>query len=104
MPVFVSPWAFYEPEEIPDLNPHNKEEGYGCLAGFIAMLISTVVFVCISIGLFHLKMRYGFSLEAYAIFILANTAIIYPLLTILLMKKGFKIVSWIFKKKNKDSV
>lgn len=100
MATFISPWASYDPDEIPDLMPRDKEDGYGCIGGVISFVISTIVFICAGTGLFQLKVRYGFSFEVFALLTLLNAVVIYPLLMIFLTLKGFKIASRLAKKKD----
>jgi len=93
------PWASYDPDDIPDLNPHNEEETAGCIAAVIAFLISTVLFVLIECGVLALK-RIGF-IGFYTHMILQIVDVgIYVVLTIFLMKLSFKIADKIILKKN----
>ncbi len=43
--IFINPWAFYHPDDIPDLNPHSDEEMVGCLAGACGYIVSTAIYV-----------------------------------------------------------
>ena len=80
---FINPWAYYqihESDKIPDLNPHNDEEVTGCLAGVCCFVIASI-------------MVSGYiNIYLFPFLLLANCAVIYPILTILLMKLSFKIV------------
>jgi len=100
IPIF--PWASYDPDDIPDLNPHNEEESAGCIAGVIAFLISTVLFVLIEWGVLTLN-RIGFiGFYTHMILQIVNV-VIYAVLTIFLMKMSFKIADKIMLKKKKHN-
>ena len=81
--MFINPWAFYHSDDIPDLNPQDNEEAIGCICGACGYIIASAIFV----WLMHF------------ILILINCIIIYPILTIILMKLAFKIGDKIYKKK-----
>ena len=38
--MFINPWAFYHPDDIPNLTPHDDEEMVGCLAGACGAIVS----------------------------------------------------------------
>ena len=87
--IFINPWAYYqihEPEKIPDLNPHNNEEMVGCLAGICGAIVSTAIYVL----LFYLCFNLTEGLLR-PILVMIDSVVIYPILTILLMKLSFKI-------------
>jgi len=94
--VFVNPWASYNPDNIPDLNPHSDEEAVGCLAGTCGFIISSIIYIL----LFYLcsALTKG---ALRTVLILINSAVIYPILTIYLMELSFKIGDKIYKKKRK---
>lgn len=91
--MFINPWASYDPDDIPDLNPHSDEEAVGCLAGGCGFIVSTIIYVLI----FNLcwNLTEGM-LRPILIFI--DSAVIYPILTICLMKLSFKIGDKLYKK------
>ena len=31
--IFINPWVFYDPDDIPNLNPQDDEEAIGCICG-----------------------------------------------------------------------
>ena len=94
--VFINPWIFYHPNDIPDLNPHNDEEAVGCLGGVCGFIISTIIYVL----LFYLCFTLTKGILR-PILILIDSAVIYPILTICLMKLSFKIGDKLYKKKRK---
>jgi len=88
--IFINPWAYYqihEPDKIPDLNPHNDEEMIGCLAGVCGFIISSIIFALVT----HLLISIYINRKWLPLLMLANCIVIYPILTILLMKLSFKI-------------
>ena len=90
--IFINPWTYYqihEPDKIPDLNPHNDEEMIGCLAGVCAFVISSIIFALITYLLVSITVSGYINLLPFLMF--ANCIVIYPILTILLMKLSFKI-------------
>ena len=90
--IFINPWASYDPDDIPDLTPHDDEEMVGCLAGVCGFIVSTIIYVL----LFNLcwNLTEG-TLRPILIFI--DSAVIYPILTICLMKLSFKIGDKLYK-------
>lgn len=94
--IIINPWAFYDPDDIPDLNPHDDEEMVGCLAGGCGVIVSSIIYVL----LFYLCFNLAEGLLR-PILVLIDSAVIYPILTILLMKLSFKIGDKIYKKKKK---
>ena len=94
--IFINPWAFYHPNSIPDLNPHDDEEMVGCLAGACGFIVSSIIYVLI----FYLCFTLTKGLLR-PILITIDSAVIYPILTICLMKLSFKIGDKIYKKKRK---
>lgn len=94
--MFINPWASYHPDDIPDLNPHSDEEAVGCLAGVCGFIISTIIHVL----LFYLCFTLTEGMLR-PILILIDGAVIYPILTICLMKLSFKVGDRIYKKKRK---
>lgn len=92
--IFINPWAYYqkhEPDKIPNLNPHNDEEMIGCLIGVFGFIISSVIFALVTYLLFSITISGHINRSLLPWLILANCIVIYPILTILLMKLSFKI-------------
>lgn len=94
--MFINPWASYHSDDIPDLNPHSDEEAVGCLAGVCGYIVSTVIYVLLFYLCFTLTEG-----VLRPILILIDSAVIYPILTICLMKLSFKVGDRIYKKKRK---
>lgn len=94
--IFINPWASYHPDDIPDLTPHTDEEMVGCLAGTCGYIVSTIIYVLLFYLCFTLTKG-----MLKTILILIDSAVIYPILTICLMKLSFKIGDKIYKKKRK---
>ena len=98
--MFINPWAYYqihEPDKIPDLNPHNDEEMVGCLAGACGFIVSSIIYVLLFYLCFTLTKG-----VLRPILITIDSTVIYPILTICLMKLSFKIGDKIYKKKRKQ--
>jgi len=89
--MFINPWIWYKPEDIPDLTPHSDEEAVGCLAGGCAFIIASTIFAWLMYFILNLKLNDIISSDAHCILILITCIIIYPILTICLMKLSFKI-------------
>ena len=94
--IFVNPWAFYDPDDIPDLNPHDNEEMVGCLAGGCGFIVSTIIYIL----LFYLCSTLTECLLR-PLLVMIDCVVIYPILTIWLMKLSFKIGEKIYKNKRK---
>ena len=94
--VFINPWASYHPKDIPNLNPDTDEEAIGCLAGGCDFIIASIIYIL----LFYLCFTLTKGLIR-PILITIDSAIIYPILTICLMKLSFKIGNKLYKKKRK---
>ena len=94
--IFINPWASYHPNDIPDLNPHDNEEMVGCLAGACGFIVSTIIYIL----LFYLCFTLTKGLLR-PILITIDCVVIYPILTIYLVKLSFKIGEKIYKKKRK---
>lgn len=94
--IFINPWAFYHPDDIPDLNPHDNEEMVGCLGGACGFIVSTIIYIL----LFYLCFTIPEGLVRL-ILITIDCVVIYPILTIYLVKLSFKIGDKIYKKKRK---
>ena len=94
--IFINPWVFYDKDDIPDLTPHSDEEMVGCLAGACGAIISSIIYVL----LFYLCFTLTEGILR-PILVLIDSAVIYPILMIYLMKLSFKIGDKIYKKKRK---
>lgn len=92
--IFINPWASYHPDDIPDLTPHDDEEMVGCLAGACGFIVSSIIYVL----LMHLCFTLTEDMLRLAL-IMVVCVVIYPILTICLMKLSFKIGEKIHKKK-----
>ena len=94
--MFINPWAFYNPDDIPNLTPRDNEEIMGCLAGTYGFIVSTIIYMLLCYLCFNLTKGL-----LRPILITIISAVIYPILTICLMKLSFKIGDKIYKKKRK---
>lgn len=97
IPVF--PWASYNPDDIPDLNPHNKDEMRGCLGVVVSFCITTALFVFLQYKILKLEPN----LVLFGCLILLNVAL-YAALVIILAKVSFKIIDWLQKRKNNKNL
>lgn len=98
----INPWAYYqinEPDKIPDLNPHSDEEAVGCLAAACGFIVSTTIYLL----LFNLCFTLTEDIYVRPILILIDSAVIYPIVMICLVKLSFKIGDKIYKKKKMKS-
>lgn len=92
--IFINPWAYYQihkHDRIPDLNSHNNEEMAGCLAGVCGFVISSIIFALVTHLLFSITVSGHINRNLIPLLMFANGIVIYPILTILLMKLSFKI-------------
>ena len=92
--VFINPWAYYqihEPNKIPDLNPQDDDEARGCICGVCGYIIASAIFVWLMHFILNFRLNGIISTDVHFILILINCIIIYPILTIILMKLSFKI-------------
>ena len=94
--IFINPWAFYDSDDIPDLTPQDDEEMVGCLAGACGFIVSSIIYAL----LFYLCFNHTKGLLR-PILVMIDSVVIYPILTICLMKLSFKIGDKIYKKKRK---
>lgn len=99
--IFINPWASYDPDDIPDLNPQDDEEAIGCICGACGYIIASAIFIWVIHFILNLRLNAIISTDIHFILILINCIIIYPILTIILMKLSFKIGDKIYKKKRK---
>ena len=99
--VFINPWAFYDPDDIPDLTPQDDEEAIGCICGVCGYIIASAIFAWLMFFILDFKLNGIISTDVHFILILINCTIIYPILTIILMKLLFKIGEKIHKNKRK---
>jgi len=97
--IFINPWASYDPDDIPDLNPQDNEEAIGCICGVCGYIIASAIFVWLMHFILNLRLNDIISTDVHFILILINCIIIYPILTICLMKLSFKIGDKIYKRK-----
>ena len=91
--IFINPWAYYNPDDIPDLNPQDDDEVKECICGMCGYIIASAIFVWVMHFTLDFRLNGIISTDVHFILILINCIIIYPILTILLMKLSFKIVS-----------
>ena len=94
--MFINPWIFYNTDDIPNLTPHDDEEMVGCLAGACGFIISSIIYVLLFYLCFTLTEG-----VLRPILIMIDSVVIYPIVTICLMKLSFKIGDKIYKKKRK---
>ena len=97
--IFINPWAFYNADDIPDLTPQDDDEARGCICGVCAYIIASAIFVWLMYSILDFRLNNIISTDVHFILILVNCIIIYPILTIILMKLSFKIADKINKKK-----
>ena len=88
--IMISPWAGYDPDDIPDLNPHDKEEEYGCIAGIIGFCLSAAIFIALQ-AVMHMAL------------ILVNV-VIFVITTICFMKLSFKIADYLYERNKKKKL
>ena len=98
--IFINPWAFYHPDDIPDLNPQNDDEARGCLGGIISFCVSSLIFVIMMYFTYKLKSNEIINMDIMMLLFIINV-IIYVVLIIAFMNLSFKIVDKINKKKRK---
>ena len=89
--VFINPWASYHPDDIPDLNPQDEDEARGCICGVCGYIIASAIFAWLMHFILNFRLNGIISTDVHFILILINCIIIYPILTIILMKLSFKI-------------
>lgn len=95
--IFINPWIiFYDTDDIPNLTPDFDEEMVGYLAGACGAIISSIIYVL----LFHLCFTLTEGMLRQ-ILVMIDSAVIYPIIMIYLMKLSFKIGDKIYKKKRK---
>ncbi len=99
--IIFNPWAFYDLDDIPDLNPLDDEEMVGYLADGCGFIVSSIIFTLITYLLFSITESGYVNIHWIPFLMFANCIVIYPILTILLMKLSFKIGDKIYKKKKK---
>ena len=99
--IFINPWASYDVDDIPDLNPQDDDEARGCICGACGFIIASAIFGWLMHFILNFRLNGIISTDVHFILILINCIIIYPILTIILMKLSFKIVEKIYKKKRK---
>ena len=97
--IFINPWASYDPDDIPDLTPRSDEEMAGCLGAACGCIISSVIYAFIFYLCFNLTEGL-----LRCILVLIDSAVIYPILMIYLVKLSFKIVDKIYKRKRNEKL
>lgn len=98
--MFVNPWTYYiinDPDKIPDLTPHDDEEAAGCILGFFGFVISSIIYALLQYVIYTLLIN---DIMLYFLCILLNSIVVFPILTILLMKLSFRIAERITVKRN----
>ena len=98
----INPWASYDPDDIPDLNPHCKEDLYDLIFGGCGAIIAIVAYVIIMCLLCNVMITYNLNIYLCGGLMFGCT-LIYAVLTIVLMKLGFKISNKIISKKRKQT-
>lgn len=104
--VFINPWAYYqihEPDKIPNLNPQDDDEARGCVCGVCGYIIASAIFAWLMHFILNFKLNGIISTDVHFILILINCIIIYPILTIILMKLSFKITENYNKKQKRKN-
>lgn len=95
--IFINPWASYDPEDIPDLNPHDDEEMVGCIAGACGFIISSIIYTLL------MYLSFSFTKGMLTpILVLIDSVVIYPIIIIYLMELSSKIGDKIYKKMKKN--
>ena len=94
--IFINPWVFYDPDDIPDLTPHNDEDAVGCLSAACGYIVSTIIYVLLA----YLCFTLAEGILKQILFLIVS-AVIYPIIMIYLVKLSFKIGDKILKKKRK---
>ena len=92
--IFINPWIFHNPKNMPDLTPHNDKELVGCLAGACGYIVSTIIYAI----LFYLCFTNTKGMLR-PILITIDSAVIYPILMLCLLKLSFKIGEKIYNRK-----
>lgn len=92
--IFINPWIFHNPKNLPDLTPHNDKEMVGCLAGACGYIVSTIIYAI----LFYLCFTNTKGMLR-PILITIDSVVIYPILMICLVKLSFKIGEKIYNRK-----
>lgn len=98
--IFINPWVFYHPDDIPDLNPHAFEEMVGCLGGIISYCVSSLIFAIMMYFTYKLKSNDIINMDIMMLLFIVNV-IIYVALIFAFMNLSFKIGDKINKKKRK---
>lgn len=101
--IMINPWAGYDPDDIPDLNPHDKEEEYGCIAGIIGFCLSAAIFIALQAVILKLKLSDTIDTNMHMALILVNI-IIFVIITICFMKLSFKIADYLYDRNKKKKL
>ena len=92
--IFINPWAFYHPDDIPNLTPQDDEEMVGCLGTACGYIVSTIIYVLLAYLCFTLTKG-----VLTQILFLIDSVGIYPITMIYLVNLSSKIGDKIYKKK-----
>ena len=84
--IFINPWIFHNPKNMPDLTPHNDKELVGCLAGACGYIVSTIIYAI----LFYLCFTNTKGI-LQAILITIDSVIIFPIMAICLVILSIRI-------------
>lgn len=99
--MFVNPWTYYiihDPDKIPDLTPHDDEEAVGCILGICGFVISSIIYILLQYVIYALLINDSM---LYLLCISLNSIVMFPILTILLMKLSFRIADRITLKRKR---
>ena len=105
--IFINPWASYNPDDTPDLTPCDDEEARGCICGMCRYIIASAIFIWLMHFILNFRLNSIISTDVHFILIeliLVNCIIIYPILTIILMKLSFKIGDKYTKRKENEKL
>lgn len=98
--IFINPWVFYDPDDIPDLTPHDNEEMVGCLGAIISYCVSSLIFAIMMYFTYKLKSNDIINMDIMMLLFIVNV-IIYVVLIFVFMNLSSKVVDKIYKKKRK---
>lgn len=98
--IFINPWIFYHPDDIPNLTPHNNEERAGCLGAIISYCVSSLIFAIMMYFTHKLQSNDIINMDIMMLLFIVNV-IIYVILIFVFMNLSSKIVDKIYKKKRK---
>ena len=98
--MFINPWIFYDPDDIPNLTPRDNEEMAGCLGGIISYCVSSLIFAIMMYFTHKLKSNDIINMDIMMLLFIVNV-IIYVVLIFVFMNLSSKVVDKIYKKKRK---